>query len=631
MLTTRVPRTCHKITNNPRQRSQEEASFAAALKESAVTRFSSRLAVAGLAIVAALAIARPAQADEPVAKPRVKLVMASAERVLSDLEWIIAELALEKGQWEQNIFPSLDIFLVGVDRDKPIRFDVQIGGEEDESTTPKGYRFQPGIPVDRNGKGIRDFIKNNLEPLDIKVQQRSRRGDYFKLAGVYEGWMRMVDEYACIGTYESDVPKGMPHPSESHDELVEKGFDIALELDNDADQTDQRKEAMAAFEANILDATKEKEGESDAAFALRKAKLSHDLETFGGMFEDAKRITIGWTTDTDKESGRADLYGEGLPDTGLANFIDMIAVEHSTFAALAIPEDPAASLHMNVPYDDMRKRHLAELYELTLPVLHEKIDGSDGMASSEKEPAKQAVTLLFEMLTAGIELGKLDLFFDMTKTEAGPHVAIFGVHSADGKKADEIVKLIPKAHEAWTVEMDVESVSETAIHKIDISEDLPVALTETFGESGLVYVATSEKLVWICGGGGSLELLKESIAQVSDFEMPSEVSPVFGEFKVHAHTLLKLYDSLVVEMGWNPLGKIEVEAKGPAAGDGDSLQLIDPAELRDIATRATANIDDRVSGQARRIGDHAEGEILVEPGLMRAVGKIIAKIAADNL
>ena len=130
--------------------------------------------------------------------------------------------------------------------------------------------------------------------------------------------------------------------------------------------------------------------------------------------------------------------------------------------------------------------------------------------------------------------------------------------------------------------------------------------------------------------------MKAQIGLVDAAEAPGEVSPVFGEFKVHVHTLLKLYDSLAVEMGWNPVGKIEVKPQGirPGVGGGEGgtgLQPIDPAEMRDIATRATADIDDRMSGIARRVDKHAEGEILVAPGVLRAVGKIVAKIAADNL
>jgi hypothetical protein len=590
-----------------------------------------RFLLCSLAACATLLTPLTGSADDAPSKPRVKIYMSSAERVLADLEWIIADLAKEKGQWDNNIFPSLDIFLFGVDRNLPIRFDAMIGGEDSGAVNPGSYRYAPCIPIDRGGKDLRTFIKDNLNPIGINERLRAR-GGYYSLSGVYDGWMRMVDEYACIGTYESDVPKDMPHPKESHQRLVQADYDLALELDNSPEQTQERAKAFGVFQENLVDATKRQEDESEAAFAMRKAAAEHNLERIGAIYRDAQRVTIGWITDVANQTSRGVLYGEGLPDTDLAKLIDILAVEHSRFAVLPMSEDPALGVRINFPFDEFLKEQLTESYELYRPVAHEQIDEAEMFTSEEKEPAKQIAGLLIDMLKEGIEVGRLDLYVDMTKTEAGPHVIVAGVRAKDGKKADEIVKLIPQAFSDWKSELEIETVEETAIHKIDLSGDLPQALVDTFGDSGMVYVGTSTDLVWIAGGEGSLELLKETITKVHQEEPPAEVSDVFAEFKVHVHTLLKLQDSLATEMGWQPFGgSIELQPRGPASNNGAGLQPIDPAELRDIATRATADIDDRVSGQVRRVENRVEGEVDVAPGPLRALGKIVAKIAADNL
>src|SRR5690606_4264293 len=207
-----------------------------------------------------------------------------------------------------------------------------------------------------------------------------------------------------------------------------------------------------------------------------------NLERIGALYRDARRITFGWITDVEKQSSRADLYGEGLPDTDLAKLIEMLAAEHSRFAVLPMPEDPAAAVRINLPFDEFLKGQLSESYKLYRPVAHEKIDASETFTSEEKAPAKQISDLLIDMLTEGIELGRIDLAIDMTRTTAGPHVIVVGIRAADGKKADEIVKLIPQAFDAWKAEMDVETVEETAIHTLDLSGDLPQALIDTFGD-----------------------------------------------------------------------------------------------------------------------------------------------------
>ena len=571
-----------------------------------------------------------APADE-VEKPRVKTFLSNADRVMADLEWIIVGLAGEKAQWQNNLFPALDVFLFGVDRERPIRFDILLGGEDPGAEKPGDYRYQPSIPIGRDGKDIKTFIEENLEPIGIEVKQKSRRGYYQLEGGVYEGWMRLVDGYGRIGKYESDVPKGLPSPVPGHKSLVEAGYDVAFELDNKPELTEMRRQAFDRFQANILDAAQAKDDESEAAFAMRKGSVTQQMERIGGVFVDAKRVTVGWTTDVDGNQGRADLYGEAFPDTNLASLIDLLGQEPSHFAVLEMPDDPTASLRVNLPFSEMRKRHLTEQYTLARPVAHEKIDANEQITTSEKAPAKQISDLFFDMLTAGIEVGRLDLYVDMTKSDSGEHVIIAAVRAQDGKQADEIVKLIPQAHKQWTVETDIETVGDTAIHGVNISEDLPQSVKDLFGPSGHVYVGTSPEVVWVCGGEGSLELLKETITKVDEAETPEEASPKFGEFKVHLHTLLNLYSNLVIEMGWNPLGTIEIKGPENPSRDGAGLQPIDPAEIREIATNAMANMDDRVSGVAQRVDNHAEGEMIVSPGVLRAVGKIVAKIAADNL
>ncbi|MEZ6050827.1 MAG: hypothetical protein R3C02_05460 [Planctomycetaceae bacterium] len=94
-------------------------------------------------------------------KPRLKIVMASPQGFLDDLEYLVVDLAEEKKQWDDNIYPSLDIFLIGVERTAPLRFDIC-------STMPvqmkSGYRYQPCIPVEAGRKGLKDFSSVTWTP-----------------------------------------------------------------------------------------------------------------------------------------------------------------------------------------------------------------------------------------------------------------------------------------------------------------------------------------------------------------------------------------------------------------------------------------------------------------------------------
>ena len=145
----------------------------------------------------------------------LKVVLWPAQSAfMDDLSWIIADLAQEKRtSGKTNIEQMILTFLFGVDQKLPIRFDVLVGGvQQGGRKIPPAWRFQPSIPVERGGKDVRTFIKAELWNRSALMPGRRSRGGYYQLQNVYEGWMRMVDEYACIGTYESDVPKGMPNP-----------------------------------------------------------------------------------------------------------------------------------------------------------------------------------------------------------------------------------------------------------------------------------------------------------------------------------------------------------------------------------------------------------------------------------
>src|SRR5690606_6162326 len=159
--------------------------------------------------------------------------------------------------------------------------------------------------------------------------------------------------------------------------------------------------------------------------------------------------------DVQKHTLGAVLYGESLPGIVVGRLIKPISVVRRVFVGFPVPEDPGFSLGMHVRYDEIDNRQLAERYALSRSVVEEKNDGAEQMTSEEKEPAKQIANLLFDMLGEGIEVGRLDAYGDMTATQGGTHVVVAGIRAANGKKADEIVQLIPQANTDWSVELNV--------------------------------------------------------------------------------------------------------------------------------------------------------------------------------
>ncbi len=580
--------------------------------------------------------ARAVNAADP---PRLRTFVASGDRLLEDLQFLTVDLAQENKQWSDNIYPSIDIFLVGVETREPIRFDILMGANNGQ-----GWRYQPSIPI----ANLKTFIEENLQPIGIDAKRKDRRGTFYELSGgVYDGGMRIVEEdksiYACIaakGFEEDDIPKEMLHPSATHQTLVDRGFDIAAELLNDAEQMEQRDQDFLVFQQSSLAQVKKRPDETKEVFALRELSARQQLEVLHRAYVEAEQATVGWTTDVAEQAGRGDFFLSALGETSLAEYLMQLAAEPSRFAALARPSEAVVTLRVNMAIDEFRQKQQRVWYETARPVLTEKIAAMESRTDAEKAALQKIATQVFDIFVAGIELGKLDLIADISTQDSGLHTLLIAVEAKDAKAVDAIVKLLPEAHADWSVETEIEQIGDVAIHKVDVSKDTVKSLVDFFGDSGAVYVGTSPSTVWVAAGDKSLETLRSSIETVANTEDPPASAGMIIDLKLHALPLVSLADSYINETGFDLVESLNLQAARPDAeekGEKDGpigaggLKPIEPAELRAIAIKALQDIDDSISIELQRIEDHIEGSVVMAPGPLRTIGKVIAKVAADNL
>ena len=135
---------------------------------------------------------------------RIVVGMRSAKAVIDELEYMVSELAGRVDSYENNIFPNIDIFLIGVDTEKPIRFDPIFSEKH-------GMELQPIIPI----LDLDEFLEDNLDPIGIIPERDRRVKDLYELTGtVFEGWLRVLKdpEYVVIFPRKEAIPKGMDHP-----------------------------------------------------------------------------------------------------------------------------------------------------------------------------------------------------------------------------------------------------------------------------------------------------------------------------------------------------------------------------------------------------------------------------------
>ncbi|MBL8852121.1 MAG: hypothetical protein JNG89_20780 [Planctomycetaceae bacterium] len=562
-------------------------------------------------------------------EPRVVVVVQSAESLLGDLEHMVADLAGRREDWDNSVFPNIDIFLIGVDKTQPVRYDQIMGAAG-------GRREQLMVPIDN----LDDFINGNLDPLGIVVKQERRQKDLYKLSDVYEGWMRIKENYArlAVKDHPEDVPADMPHPSATHAELLALGYDVAAQLDNSKTTAEQRQAAFAAFRDNTLAGIQQRPDETQEQFQLRQTNTQQSMATMERLFVESSLVTIGWTTDADKGVGK--LVLAAVPETPLATTLKLQGTKASRFAGVAKPEDPVLAGRLNYVLDELAIGQFGELYKLSRPAMEQRIDKTEGLTDEQKKARKEIAGVVLDMLTSSLELGKWDGAVQLTTQPSGLHTGVLGICAKDGAPVAQIMELLPAANGRYATQLNVDETGDVKIHKLTVTEGYPAALKAFFGDAPDVYVGTGPDTIWVSVGEGAVDALKAAVAAAAA-PPAGEVDPTVASLDLDLLPVLQLMSQLRKDGDFDLMGMLQSRGmieEPPAATEGeeekpgaDTARMLKDFEWRDAAIEALDSQADRLHMELKRVDDRLEGETTVEKGILKAIGEVIAKFARENL
>lgn len=567
------------------------------------------------------------QSGSPQAAKPTRIIsgVPSAERLLEDLEWIVGKLAGEQETWDETLQPAAEVFLIGVDPARPVGTDIVFDRDG-------GQRKQFNIPI----SDLQEFREENLEPIDIQSSRKAP--DYYKLTSDalgFEGWMRLVDNFASISTKEQDVPAGMPSPQVTLDKLFgTTGYDAAFTGRNDADGLPDRRDTFKEFRDNMLAGINRRPSETPEAFELRKRLAHHQTERLERLFVEAEEVLGGWITDAEKEEARGELLLSALADTDLAKALEKFGQAASYFTA--IPTTDASLVHgrMNIPVDQTLQNQADEFYKLVAPVWKQRIDGDDSLSAEQKAARHKICDLGLEMLNDGRVLQALDAFIEISPAKDGKNTLLTGIRAADGTKAIPLLEQIPAALDDLTLELNVDKVGDLAVHKFTMTK-VPEALKSFYGDGSEVFVATGKDAVWIAAGNGALDLLKQQVQLVTDTKTEANGDVFVGRVKLGP--VLKHLDDLATEIGFDPnefLGRSPAPA---TESDDDSAkkkpgQALMSLDLRKLALPTLQEgDDDHFFLHVKKVEKQVRADVKVERGVLKAAGKVIAKVAAERL
>jgi hypothetical protein len=585
-------------------------------------------AVAWLGLSVAVTTVR---AEDP---PRAVIVVSSADALIADLEHIVVDLAGKKKDWEDNVFPNIDIFLIGVDKSQPVRYDQIMAAEG-------GRREQLIVPIEK----LPDFIKDNLDPIGIVVKKDRKDKDLYKLTGgVYDGWMRIKHNYAYFAAekHQEDVPADIAAPDAVHAHLLKQGFDLAAELDNSKTTADGRRNAFATFRDNTLAGLQKRPDETNEAFALRKLSSEQSLETLERLFVESSLATIGWTTDSEKNLGTGKLVLKAEPNTPLAALLKLQGEKHSRFAGVPEPSDPVLKGRLNYALDETATRQFGELYKLLGPALDQRIDKTENITDEQKAARKELAGVLLGMLTSSLDLQRWDGFVQIVPQTSGKHTGIIGMSAKDGAPLAKALELLPKAFAGYTVDLKTSTTGDVEVHKVTITEDYPKAFQDFFG-SNEIYVGTGPDSIWVSLGEGAVDALGSAVAAAAKAP-EGKVDPTIAALDIDLLPVLKLTGQLRKDGDFDLMATLksrglleepppeEEKKEGDEEKPGsDTANMLKNFEWRDAAIEALDSKADRLHMDIKRVEDHVDGTTTVESGILKAIGDIIAKFARENL
>ena len=552
---------------------------------------------------------------------RLQIGLKSAEETLSDLEAVVGGLAGEPKVYEDLIEPNLDIFLFGVDPTRTIRFDFVFPAKGES-------RLNMMIPV----ADQKDFLQDNIQPIGINTRRRA--ADYYQLTGdVYEGWIRFLDEYAIIAKkpHEGDADATQQKPSEADPRLFEKPADLALLIDENSGSRKDRAAVIEALGEQRLAKLKKDKDETDAEFELRRTMAENRFKHLPRLVADAEKFLFGYQTVAESGTGRSHLLIEPAAGTPLAEMINGIGTAEFLFAGVPTAEDPVFTARLAWPMTEARKERWRATMAASRPVAVEQLDKQDPAPSEERRAAQEELSnAVYDFLEAGVDQPLLGMFAEMRPAGGKTYNTAAGLTSVDGTSLVGVLEKIPAATEGGQLEADVETIGEIKLHKLTLPGLTPEIQDFVGGTS--VYVGTAPDAIYFAAGPGGVDLLRESVADLT----PATTDLMFS-MRAHLGPVAEALDSIMTKRDISLIRFLQErrERRLEDRKDADEarrLQVTDPSAWRQAALEALlGKTDDVLTMELKKSDNRLEGETTLGRSILAAVGELIAKFAKENL
>ena len=555
--------------------------------------------------------------------PSITIMHSGSNRLKEDIKFIFGLTTKE----EQKQWPVVegyldDVFLLGIDGSRPLRIDMN---------------SVDGTTQTRSSFPVADFelFKENLELFGIDLKRKTKT--YYELSNAYEGYMRLIEDYAVIAPIRELVPARSFEPLDDSNvkkyflgkdkNLLVPGFAILL-LNENGKPADRRKN-FGELKKELMAGVSQGEEETKEDFELRTAMTELQIDELARYYADPKEVLIGGTIDHQAKVGKMSL--DLLPDKGtdLATAVAVVGTKASYFAGQKVPENQILASRINLPLDQAQQTNASKVIQLQLDRGIASVEANNESTDEQKAALKKAMSLASDAIDTTLKENGLDFFVHCQPNASGKHTILGGLKMSKSANLTELFKLMPGFPEARKVTLDVEKEGDVAIHEFEFSPRAKPAMDDFFGVDKIL-VGVGPEAAWFAFGENAMADLKAAIA-ANTTAAQSAPSPEFFSLSIKGAPFI----------GWQD----RQDKKDPAAAKKTIKQVSGTSEeekpdakaqlsnlpIRDLALEAFANGDDVLKMSLRKEGDRIKGDLNADTGILRFFGKVLASFSKENL
>jgi hypothetical protein len=481
------------------------------------------LAVAVVALPAARARALE-KAD--AAKPVAVVVIASYERLMTDIAFI--GNLMGSPDLDKNLEGMIQLFtqgqgLAGLDKKRPLGVTL----------TTDGLVFNPLVVLP-----VTD-LKQLLGALEGFVGAAQDAGEGKHKLNVFgmDVFVKEQNAWAYAST-SAEALANLPNDAGTLFGGMEKSYDIAGRLYVQNVPENFRSMLIDQLRAGVAAGLARQPEETDEAFETRKKAVDAQIDALTKAIGELEQLTLGLAIDPQAKNAHLDLSFAAVAGSETAKHLGMVKPTTSNFGGFLVP-DAAASLNLTTEIAKSDAQQFVTGLEAIRAHALQHIEGEVKLQDeASKKLAREMVDQVFDAIKATFESGKIDVGATLNLDEKSMALVV-GAYVADPKPLDDAVKNFAKLAEKQAdlpkVKFDADSHAGIRFHSASIPVPAERRIAKVLGEHLDVSVGIGEKAVYLALGTDSLDMAKklidrskgEATKPLAPFQLNVRLEPIF--------------------------------------------------------------------------------------------------------